>query len=138
MELKEVYSRALFNERSVQLGLNTGVAADLETGWELETKSRRDKCSSELRTVEPKILIASPPCTLFLKLQNRNGGRSMPLESGKSKAITTPSHLTFAMRECFEQMHRVDHFIFKHASNASSWSELCVRKLVAQPSVFEN
>ena len=40
--LTEVYSPALFNERSMQLGLSTGVAAELETGWNLDTKSRRE------------------------------------------------------------------------------------------------
>ena len=33
VDLTEVYSQDLFNERSMQVGLSTGVAADLETGW---------------------------------------------------------------------------------------------------------
>ena len=111
------------------------MAAELETGWNLETKSRRDKCSSELRIARPKVLIASPPCRLFLKLQNHNDGRSNALESGESKVITTRYHVMF-VRECFEQMHRGDHFIFEHLTEASSWNELCVRKLIAQPSFF--
>ena len=118
----------------MQLGLSTGVAAELETGWNLETKSRRDKCSSELRIARPKVLTSSPPCPLFLKLQKRNDWRSIPLESGESKVVTTGR--MFAVRECCEQMHRGDHFIFEHPSNASSWNELCVRKTISQPSVF--
>ena len=46
VDLTEVYSSALFNERSVQLCLSTGVAADMG-GQNLETKSRPDKCSNE-------------------------------------------------------------------------------------------
>ena len=42
VDLAEVYLPALINKRSVQLGLCTGVAADLVTGWNLETKSRRN------------------------------------------------------------------------------------------------
>ena len=54
VDLLEVYSPALFNERSMQLGLmSTCVAADLETGWDLEAKSRRDKCSSEAQDRKP-------------------------------------------------------------------------------------
>ena len=86
----------------MQLGLITDLAAELETGWNLDTRSRRDKCSSELRTAEPQILIANPP------------------ESTESTATTTRSNLIFAVRECFEQTHRGDHFIFEHPSNASS------------------
>ena len=50
-DLTEVHSPALFNERSMQLGVSTGVAAELQTGWNL--------CSSELRTAKPKILTAT-------------------------------------------------------------------------------
>ena len=51
MDLTKIYSPALFNECSMQLGLSlsTQVAAEHETGWYLDTKSRLDKCSSELR-----------------------------------------------------------------------------------------
>ena len=45
--LTEVYSPAIFNERLMQLGLSKGRAEELGTGWNLDTKSRRDKCSSE-------------------------------------------------------------------------------------------
>ena len=40
----------------------------------------------------------------------------------------------FAVRECFVQVHRGDHLIFEHPSNASSWIELCIRKPLAQRS----
>ena len=43
IDLTDADSPALFNERSMQLGLGTGVAAELETRWNLDTKSRRDK-----------------------------------------------------------------------------------------------
>ena len=80
-------------------------------------------------------LDSKPTVPKFLKLQNRNDGSSIPLGSGESKVITTRSHLIFAVRECFEQMHRGDHFIFEHPSNASPWNESSVLKLIAQPSV---
>ena len=51
-----------------------------------------------------------------------NNVKSNQLESTESTVITTRSHLTFAVRECFEQMHGGDHFIFEHPSNASSWN----------------
>ena len=62
MDVREVYSSAPFNERSMKLGLRTGVAVELETDWNLDTQSRRDKYSIELRTATPKIMIANPPC----------------------------------------------------------------------------
>ena len=92
-DLTEVYSPALFNERSMQLGVSTGVAAELQTGWNL--------CSSELRTAKPRILTATPPCPLFLKLQNTTILRkSIQLESAGSTVITIGSHLII----CYARM----------------------------------
>ena len=64
----EVYLPGPFNELSVQPCLSTGVAAELETGWNLDTKSRRDKCSIGLRTAKPKILIAKPTVPTVLEV----------------------------------------------------------------------
>ena len=66
MDLTEVYSPALFYERSTQTWPECRVAEDLETGWNQETKSMRDKGSSELRIARPKVLIANPPCSTVL------------------------------------------------------------------------
>ena len=127
---------AIFNERSMQLGLSTGVAADLEMGWNLETKSPRDNCSNELGSARPRVLIASPPCPFFLTLQHHVDGSSIPLESEETSVITSRSHLIFAVCECVEQKQRGVHFIFEHPPNASSWNEQCTQKPVAQPCVF--
>ena len=124
VDLTDVYSPALFIERSMQLGLSTGMAAELETGWNLETKSRRDKCSSELRLARPKVLIARPPFPLFLKLQNSIIGKLNQVESTENTGITARSHLIFAVRECFEQMHG-DHFIFEHPFGNKPYIQPC-------------
>ena len=68
VDLTEVYSPAIFNERSIQLVLSTGVAAELETGWNLDTKSRHDKCSIELRTAKPKNLDSEPTVPIVLEV----------------------------------------------------------------------
>ena len=136
--LTEVYSPAIFNEHSMQLCLRTGLAAERETGWNLDTKSRRDKCSSDLRTAKPKNLIANRPCPLFLNANDNNIGKSSQLESTEDTVLTTRSHLPFAVRECFEQVHRDDHFSFENRSKASSLNKVCVQKLIGQPSVSQS
>ena len=50
VDLTDVCSPALFNERSMQPGPSTGVAAHLQTGWILATKSRRDKRDAKRKT----------------------------------------------------------------------------------------
>ena len=136
-DLTKVCSPGLFNDGSMQLVLSTGVAADLGTGWNLHTKPRRDKCSSELRTAKPKILTANPPCPLCLKLQNSNQHREINpagvyREHSHHNTISSP----ICCARILEQMHRGDHFIFERPSNASSWNELRVQKIFAPPGVF--
>ena len=133
VDLTEVYSPALFNERSMQLGLNSSGAAELENACNLFTKSGRDKRSSELRIAKPKVLHRA---RCYGQPQKRNIGKSNQLESTESTVITTRSRLIFAVRECFEQVYRGDHFVFEHPSIASCWNELCVQKFVTQRSVF--
>ena len=115
VELTEVYSPAGWLQTWRRAGF-----------W---SKSRRDKCSIDLRSVRQRDLIASPPCPLFLNVLNRNDGSSIPLESVEGKVITTRSHFILAVRECVEQMHRGDHFLFEHSSNAPSWNEQRIEKL---------
>ena len=64
VDLAEVYSPALFNKRSRPSGLSTGVPADLTTGWNLETKARRHRCSNDLRSARPNVLASSSPSPL--------------------------------------------------------------------------
>ena len=62
MDLTEILSPALFNERSVQRGLSTGVAADLETSWNLETNhgvtNAAASCESQDKSLDSKSTVA--------------------------------------------------------------------------------
>ena len=80
VDLTDVYSPALFNERSMQLGLSTGVAVELETGWNLDTNHGGTSAAVSCEVQEPKILISNPPCPLLLKLQSSNIGNSIQLD----------------------------------------------------------
>ena len=101
----EVYSPALFNERALKLGLGTGVPADMVTGWNLETKSRRDKCSSLLRSAKPKVSTASPPCPSFLVLPISTMGAQvhwMETEERESSQHDHISHCLHGKNKAFE------------------------------------
>ena len=87
------------------------MAAELETSWNLDTKSRRDKCNSEV-----------------------TGWQHWEIEP--AGVYKSSQHDLISYLLCFEQTHRGDHFILEHPSNASSWNELCVQKPIAQASEF--
>ena len=119
LELTEICASALFDEHVMQLGLRTGVAADLVTAWTLETSS------SQLRSETPKVLNARPPRPSVSVVQNLKYGSPIPLD-------------TFVARECFQQVHRGGHLTCGHTLKASSWKEQRIRKLTVQPSVVPN
>ena len=102
VDLTEVYSSALFNQRSMQLDLKKGVTAELESEFNPDFKSRRHKCNIE-RSAKSKILKANPQCPSFLKLQDTNIGKSNQLESTENAVITTRSHLMLVVRECLNR-----------------------------------
>ena len=107
LDLTEVYSPALFSERSMQVGLSTG-SCRLGDG----PKSRRDKCSDELRSARSKVLIASPPCTSFLTFRVT----TMGAQEG--------DHTSYVL--CASALDRCIVVIIS-SLNASSWDEQCLK-----------
>ena len=104
----------------MQLGLSTRVGAELETGWNLERKHGVANTQQRAAKRKTESLDSKSTVPTVVKFQNRNDVTSILLKSGEGKVITTRSHLIHAVRECFEQMHRGDRFIFKHQSNSEA------------------
>eukprot|EP00972_Heterocapsa_arctica_P012895 1894860-Heterocapsa_arctica.AAC.1 len=52
------------------MGLSAGMAADLLTDWDLSLATERQRCRLQLARVRPRLLTASPPCTLWSSLRN--------------------------------------------------------------------
>ena len=73
-------------------------------------------------------IAANPPRPLFLELHNDNIGKNKPAGVQPRTKSSPRSHLRFAVREFFEQMHRGRRSIFGCPSEASSRNELCIRK----------
>eukprot|EP00971_Amphidinium_carterae_P043601 858237-Amphidinium_carterae.1 len=78
VDVAEVYSPERFKRRALQIGLSTGVAADLSTGWDLSVDAQRQRCRARLEEEAPRLLVASPPCTCFSSLQHLNAGKRDP------------------------------------------------------------
>eukprot|EP00972_Heterocapsa_arctica_P049628 7303510-Heterocapsa_arctica.AAC.1 len=52
------------------MGLSAGMAADLLTGWDLSLATERQRCRKQLARERPRLLVASPPCTVCCILRN--------------------------------------------------------------------
>eukprot|EP00972_Heterocapsa_arctica_P046035 6791681-Heterocapsa_arctica.AAC.1 len=60
------------------MGLSAGLAADLLTGWELSLTTGRQRCREQLARERPRLLIASPPCTVWFVLRNLSNFKRDP------------------------------------------------------------
>ena len=63
-------------ERVAKIAAKYGLIAwdflDLLTGWDLPVKAQQMKVWESVERDEPEVIIGSPPCTLFIALQNIN------------------------------------------------------------------
>ena len=130
-DVAEVFSPPRTAARARERGLRGGWSLDLQcedpwTGrpWDLGDESTREAARRLLRRTRPKLLVASPPCTVFSQMQNLNGG-----PRDKVKYEEAVGLLAFAVELCELQAHAGRKFVFEHPAFASSWKLPCLLKL---------
>ena len=139
--VSEVYSPPRVTARAQFHGIEGGVALDLtvndEKGipWDFSIPERRAAARKLLAETKPYLLIGSPPCTPFSKLQNLNFPKMDPkvveemLRQGRE-------HLEFCCTLYRDQLKAGNHFLHEHPDGASSWQEECMRQLMADSRVM--
>jgi len=137
----EAFSPPRLCERARSRGLKGGwsldiIAKDPITGemWDLSCGSRQKKAIGMLRRDKPKLLVVSPPCTLFSILQNLSGKPEDRVPGEWKKAIEL---LNFAVELCLEQHRLGGVFIFEHPKSATSWKLPSLRKLREKEGILE-
>ena len=93
--MAEIYSPPRVAALLPKDGLYPGVSMDIttndETGkpWDFDDAGQRSKAGERLRRDKPMVLIGSPMCTAFCRLQSinfpKNGSRQSPSHSRKGK-----------------------------------------------------
>ncbi len=104
--------------------------------WNFLLAEDRARCRRQLAREKPYLVIGSPPCTQFTRLQNLNQGRTDPKERHRKQAEAKVL-LNFAFEVYRAQLARGAHFLHEHPLTATSWEEPVVRELRAHPQVHE-
>ena len=52
-----------------EYGLDQGMAMDIKSGYDFDKTSDRKRCWEAVLKDKPTLIIGSPPCTLFFRLQ---------------------------------------------------------------------
>ncbi len=121
-------------------GLYPGVAMDLTTNdedgrpWDFDDPQQRQKARDRLRSDQPFVLIGSPMCTVFCRLQAINFAKMHP---DRVRAILARArmHLNFVCSLYEEQVRAGRHFIHEHPAMATSWEEPAVKRVMKLPGV---
>ena len=109
------------------MGLIPGLAMYLTTydehgnPWDFNVSATRSKAKSIVNIKAALLIIVSPMCSAFSRLQTSNMKR-LGEERIKYMLEMGIKHLNFAMKLCEIQRRNGLYFLFEHPAGASSWS----------------
>ena len=109
---------------------------DLKVGKDLSQLEMRSEVFRTIEQRRPKLLVTSPPCTMYSKLQRLwNVKKMSPEEYNRRKAIAD-EYLQFA-HTCNKVQHTAGRsFAHEHPAGASSWKEDSTRAVVTLPGTY--
>ena len=123
-DVAEVFSPPRISKVAEAVGLKSGKAYDLTTGFDFQRPEVRKRVLTEIREQKPDLVVICPPCDKFSSLCNLNGYRgSNSWIKGILKAWVL---LRFAMEVAKVQ---VECGRFEHPDGARSWQEKCVLRI---------
>ena len=114
------------NDMAKRLGIIPGLSLDLTTNdedgkpWDFNCEEKRRKAISMIRNNKAMLIIGSPMCTAFSRLQNLNFRRMTP-ERVKEIIEYGMKHLEFCMYLYKIQSDQGLYFLHEHPATATSW-----------------
>jgi len=123
VDIMEVFCPARFTSRASAFDLRPGLALDLRTGWDLNSKADVEKAWAAWRESEPALLVLSPMCKAFSVLQNLTKGSEKYHETMREGL----EHLRVCMEFAKAQVAAGRRFLFEHpcligaGSSHASW-----------------
>ena len=78
---------------------------------------------ARIRRQRPYIVIGSPPCTVFSRLNEGWSYRRMRPEEGHRRKVEGRVLLEFSVQVYRMQLAAGRHFLHEHPQSASSWSQ---------------
>ena len=137
----EIFSPTRVNGMAGRLGIVPGMSLDLTTvdpddgrPWDFNNPAKRAKAMDMVIGKKALLLIGSPMCKAFSRLQHMNINRMDPkkwdrmISEGKT-------HLRWCMALYQMQMDNGMYFLHEHPWSAKSWDDASVRELMDREGV---
>jgi len=122
-DLWELFSPPRVVAVGAEFGLK-GRSFDILQGWDLTDPLLQRKILCDLEKFRPKVVIASPPCTMFSRLTTLWNAKKMRPETFEYRMTEARAMLNFSWKIGELQARSSRGFVFEHPSCASSWKEL--------------
>ena len=116
------------------MGLILGLAMDLTTcdehgnPWDFNSEAMRTKSKRIVKSKASLLLVVSPMCSAFSRLQSFNAKRLGP-EKMKEMIDYGLKHLTFALDLCEIQLRNGLYFLLERPAGATSWNIAAAQKV---------
>ena len=108
------------------------LAMDLTTGNDFMTYLGRAEAERRIDSGNTKVLILSPPCTMYSKRMLINL-RKMSEEMKLRRWREAHTYLDWCMSLCQKQARKGNYYIFEHPDTASSWQRPSVQAVQQLP-----
>ena len=132
VDVAEAFSPPRVTEEAKKFGLAAGEAMDLSTGWDFTRERDRQRARQYVEEHMPRLLIGSPPCTMFSTLQ-----RMTPWSHRKqNKWLAHKKHVEFVVELYRIQQSAGRLFLHEHPENATSWKMEDMREISRAEGVY--
>jgi hypothetical protein len=139
-KISELYSPPRVTALLPKLGLVAGSTFDLcadvaGVAWDFTRPDDRRRALERIRAEEPFLVVGSPPCTMFSRLQLNLNAKKMGKEVWEKRRREAEVLLVFAAVVYKLQVQAGRHFLHEHPAGATSWQHPAIVRLLAAPGV---
>ena len=130
----ELYSPPRVTATLPRLGLVAGATVDLradEAGgaWDFTKQQDRKRAWERIRAEEPFLVVGSPPCTMFSRLNLNLNARKMGKDEWERRRREAEVLLIFAAAVYGFQVQAGRHFLHEHPAGSTSWHHPAIARL---------
>lgn len=139
---KEVFAEIFSRPRMILTITALGLAhilcgtlsVDILTGYDLRIPSTRNKVMDLLKVRDIKVVVLSPPCTMFSQMMRINFKKMDPQDL-KRRWRDAMLFIHFTVQVIHYILSVGGFFVFEHPTGASSWRLPSIMKLMGRPGV---
>lgn len=139
VDVSEIFSRPRLVPRCQFFNLTAGESFDWKDDEEMDLAGINGRATvwNHIKLYVPKVIVLSPPCTLYSALVNMWGRKAMGEAKYQKRRAEADRLLSFACEIGLHQLRSRQHFVFEHPDGASSWTTGPLLHLSQQPGVIE-